>query len=128
MYREFSSKVLFIGFVAVLSCRVVAQTPSVSLSAASGAPGDRVTLTVSLSYNGGTRPAAVQWDLNYSIGDFIPSTGTFFSTGAAASAAGKSLACSSLTPGNVRCIVSGLKQNGNPGWRSCVANVSDSGH
>jgi hypothetical protein len=88
-----------------------AQTPSLSVSAGSGAPGDSVTLTVNLSYNGGTRPASVQWDLSYSTADLAPMNGTFFSTGPAATAAEKSVICNSPAYGTLRCLVSGLNKS-----------------
>jgi hypothetical protein len=88
----------------------MSQTPSLSLPGESGAPGASITLTVSLSYNGATRPAAVQWDLNYSTADLLLANGTFFSTGMVATAAGKSVTCGVPTSGIVRCIVWGLNK------------------
>ena len=108
MYRQFSLKTLAVWFSIVLIRCAEAQTPSLSLSGGSGAPGESVTLTVGMAYNGGTRPAAVQWDLNYSTADLAVGNGIFFSTGAAASATGKSVICSTPLTATVRCIVSGL--------------------
>jgi hypothetical protein len=110
MFRQFSLKILVFWFSIVLICCAEAQTPSLSLLGGSGAPGESVTLTVGITYNGGTRPAAVQWDLNYSTADLAVGNGIFFSTGAAASAAGKSVTCRTPQPGNVRCIVWGLNK------------------
>ncbi len=110
MYRQFSLKTLVFWFSIVLIRCADAQTPSLSLSGGSGAPGESVTLTVGMTYNGGTRPAAVHWDLNYSTADLAVGKGIFFSTAAAASAAGKSVSCSTPLLGKVRCIVWGLNK------------------
>jgi uncharacterized protein (TIGR03437 family) len=82
--------------------------PSISLSSASGAPGANVTMSVTLSSNSGTQPAALQWDLIYSPGDLTPAGTSFFSTGAAALAAGKLTSCGVAAPGDARCVVAGL--------------------
>ena len=87
-----------------------AQTPSLTLSRGSGATDGSITLTISINSNGGTRPAAVQWDLNYSQADLVLANGTFFSAGAAAISADKSVSCKTPAAGTVRCIVSGLNR------------------
>jgi hypothetical protein len=110
MSREYLVKSLAFGFWIIATGGSVAQTPSLSLLGRSGTPGDSITLTVSLSYNGATRPAAVQWDLNYSTADLLLANGTFFSTGMVATAAGKSVTCGVPTPGSVRCIVWGVNK------------------
>ena len=85
-----------------------AQTPSLSLSGGSGAPGATVTLGVSLSSNGGTQPASIQWDFGYSSTDLSPASGTYYATGAATSAAGKSATCNTISAGDIRCVVAGI--------------------
>ncbi len=105
-----SLNLLIVGFVASI-CFGAEQTPLLSLPDVSGGPGDSIMLAVNLSYNGGAQPAAVQWDLNYSTTDLLLADGAFFSIGAAASAAGKSVSCSVPNPGSIRCIVFGLNKN-----------------
>src|SRR6266849_1522919 len=100
----------------------VAQTPSLSLSGGSGVPGANVTLSVSLNSNGGTQPASVQLDFSYSSADLVPASGTYYATGAAASAAGKSATCSTISPGDIRCIVAGI--NTTPIGNGVVATVT----
>ena len=97
----------FISTIGFLAASAAAQTPSLSLSGASGAPGATVNLNVSLSPGTGA-PSAIQWDLTYATSDLTLETGTFYATGAAASGAGKSADCGSISAGNVRCIVAGL--------------------
>jgi hypothetical protein len=107
MCRQTLGKVLFLFIAALAVDRAMAQTASLGLSAASGAPGATVTLNVSLTTNG-TLPAAVQWDILYSTSDLSPGTGTFYATGAAATLAGKLATCSTLAAGDIRCVVAGL--------------------
>jgi FG-GAP-like repeat/Cohesin domain/FG-GAP repeat len=90
----------------VLAASAAAQPSSLSLSGAAGVPGSTVTVSVSLS-PGGTAPASVQWDLTYSTSDINPVAGTFYTTGAAASAAGKLADCGTISTGHVRCLVLG---------------------
>src|SRR5579863_371676 len=107
MCRRLSIWPLFIFLAIAAETRALAGTPSISLAAGSGAPGAQITLTVSLATNG-TLPAAVQWDLIYTSTDLGPAGGTFYATGAAATAAGKQASCNTVFPGDVRCIVAGL--------------------
>jgi len=99
---------VFLCVIAGITNRAAAQTPSLSLSGGSGAPGATVTLSVSLNSNGGTQPVSVQWDFNYSPTILSPASGTYFATGAAASAAGKSASCNNISAGDVRCLVAGI--------------------
>jgi Cohesin domain/FG-GAP repeat len=100
----------------------VAQTPSLSLSGGSGAPGANVTLSVSLNANGGTQPSSVQWDFSYSSAVLGPASGTYYATGATASAAGKSATCNTISPGDIRCVVAGM--NATPIGNGVVATVT----
>jgi len=102
-----------------------AQTASLTLTGGSGAPGSSVTLTVNLATNG-TLPAAVQFDLLYTPGDLSPASGSFFSTGGAASAAGKSASCSNPSAGDVRCVVAGFNTTaiGNGSLASVTFQIS----
>jgi hypothetical protein len=114
VYRQSWLRVLFLFVAPVLTNRVTlcrdsgaAQAGSLSLSSGSGAPGANVTLSVVFQSNG-TLPAAMQWDLTYSSSDLIPAAGTFYTTGAAASSAGKSVTCRLVSPGDVRCLAFGM--------------------
>src|SRR5580765_5037009 len=84
------------------------QTVSLSLSGGSGAPGATVTVGVGLSSSSGALPAAAQWDLLFVPSDLNPVSGTYYATGAAASAAGKIATCNLVSPGDIRCIVAGF--------------------
>src|SRR5579864_3300856 len=105
--RGFWTKVLLIGLTVAEGTHAWA-VPSISLSSGSGSPGANVTMSITLSSNGGTQPSGVQWDLVYSSGDLAPAGTTFFTTGAAALAAGKQATCNLIAPGAVRCVVVGL--------------------
>jgi hypothetical protein len=106
------SRAIFISTVAALVSNVGAQTPSLSLSGASGAPGTTITIPVSLNPGTGTAPASVQWDLTYSASDLSLVSGTYDTTGAAGSGAGKLADCNSISAGDVRCIISGINTTG----------------
>src|SRR5947207_12717506 len=84
------------------------QTVSLSLSGGSGAPGATVTVGVALNSSGGALPAAVQWDFIFVSSDLSPASGTFYATGVAALAAGKSATCNLISPGDLRCLVAGI--------------------
>jgi hypothetical protein len=105
---QYFRTILFICITAATANLAAAQTPSLSLSGGSGAPGASVTLTVSLNSNGGTPPAAIEWDFSYAGSVLSPGPGTYYTTGAAASAAGKSATCNVISAGDVRCVVAGL--------------------
>ena len=85
------------------------STSSLSLSGASGAPGSSVTLDMSLT-PAATAPSAIQFDVTYVTSDLTPVSGTFYTTGAAASGAGKTANCGAISASDVRCIISGLDQ------------------
>ena len=89
-----------------------AQNVALSLASGAGSPGTLVTLNVSLNAAIGNQPAGVQWTLNYSGGDF---SSVGFAAGGAATAAGKSVSCSSGS-GTSTCVVWGVNstliQNG----------------
>ena len=53
----------------------------------------------------------MQWDLIYSPGELTPAGTNFFTTGAAALAAGKLTSCNVVAPGDARCLVAGLDSN-----------------
>ncbi len=102
------TKVVLIGSLFAMGANATLQTPSLSLSTASGAPGSTFTLNVSLATGNSTLPVSTQWDLTYSTSDLNLVTGTFYATGVAASGAGKSVNCNIISAGDVRCIVSGI--------------------
>src|SRR5690349_1499556 len=98
---------LFVCLFSSLCSLAFAQNASLSLASASGAPGSTVTLPLSLS-TAGAQISGVQWTIAYSTADF---SGAAISVGSAADSAGKSVSCNTLTPGQYRCLVSGLNPN-----------------
>ena len=108
MGRWACSRLVFIGCLCAVVASATIQTPSLSLSGASGAPGATVTLNVSLDPATISTLSSVQWDLTYSSTDLSLVTGTYDGTGAAASGAGKLADCNSISAGDVRCVISGL--------------------
>ena len=83
-----------------------AQQATISLNSGSSAPGGTAHLNVSLA-SGGTQVSAVQWTMTYSPSDVASIS---VATGPAASAAGKTIACSSTTS-STTCIAYGMNQN-----------------
>jgi hypothetical protein len=85
------------------ACSAWAQTPSLSLSGGSGAPGANVSVVVSFVSNGA--PATgLQWTMNYSTGDFSSVT---TAASATATASGEVLSCSKGV-GQVTCLMINL--------------------
>ncbi len=107
VYRRNWLRAFFPFFAVACASHLGAQTGVLSLSSGTGAPGASLALSVSLQTHG-TLPAALQWDLIYPSGDLSVAAGTYYTTGAAASAAGKSVICQLVGPGDVRCLVTGL--------------------
>ena len=93
--------------VAVAAIPALAQSASLSLSSATGAPGGTATLSVTLATHG-VQIAGVQWDLLYTPPDLSPNGSSFYVTGGAATAAGKQTTCNIVSPGDVRCLVVGF--------------------
>jgi hypothetical protein len=96
------------GLVSATVGNATLQTPSLSVSGASGVPGETITLDVSLDIGTGTPAASVQWDLTYSASDLSLVTAPYSGTGSAAIGAGKLADCNSISPGDVRCVISGI--------------------
>jgi hypothetical protein len=101
---------IFLGFLSAFVASATVQTPSLSLSGASGVPGAMITLNVSLSPGAGDLAASVQWDLTFSSNDLILASGTYDGLGGAARGSGKLAYCNSISATDVRCIISGLNQ------------------
>jgi uncharacterized protein (TIGR03437 family) len=110
--QQIQMKIFLVCAMAAAVSTASAQTPSLSLAGGSGSPGGSVTVTVSLSANGGKQPASVEWDLTYVSADLGPGAGTYYTTGAAATAAGKQTQCNLVSPGDIRCLVAGLNSTG----------------
>ncbi|MGO9305746.1 MAG: cohesin domain-containing protein, partial [Candidatus Korobacteraceae bacterium] len=83
-----------------------AQTVSLGLGSGSGTPGSVVSLSLSVASTT-PQPASLQWTLSYATKDF---TGLTVTTGAATSAASKSVNCNSAS-GLLTCVVSGVNSN-----------------
>jgi hypothetical protein len=111
MHKLASTSIGLIGALALLTAGATAQTPALSLTGGSAAPGNDVTVGVNLT-PGSTPAASVQWDISYSSSVLSLVTAPYDSIGTAGSAAGKSAACNAISAGDVRCIISGLNTNG----------------
>src|SRR5579863_7641759 len=83
---------------------------SLSVSGATGLRGAYIALDLSLNGGGGAL-AAAQWDLNYSTADLSLAPGIYYFTGIAAGAAGKSVACNTISAGDLRCVAAGPDTN-----------------
>jgi hypothetical protein len=85
---------------------IYADSISLTLSSASGSPGQTVDLGLTL---GGTPQAAgLQWTLTYPAADL---SSILFSDGPAAIAADKSLQCGPNTNGSIICLIFGINTN-----------------
>jgi hypothetical protein len=82
---------------------MLAQQAIVSLGSSSISPGGQANLAVTLAANGGPTPAGLQWTMTYSQADIV---GFNAVVNSAASAAGKTISCSSA-PGATTCLLSG---------------------
>src|SRR5215472_4213246 len=106
VYSSRCTRVLLTSVVAVGAAW--AQTVALSSTGGSGAPGATVSVDVGLVSSGGAQPAAVQWDLFFVPSDLGLASGTYYVTGAAAGAAGKTATCNLVAPGDIRCLVAGF--------------------
>ena len=79
-----------------------------SVSAASGAPGDTISIEVSLNCPLRQAPAALKWNLIFPAQLFEIESGPVI--GAAVKASGKSLSCTSAREYSYSCIVFGGRQ------------------
>ena len=95
---------LFVLFAVSVGNVANAQGISLAIGSAAAAPGTSTTLNLSMTATGGAQPDGVQWSLGYSVTDV---SSIAVSAGAAATGAGKSLACSNGT-GNVTCLLYGV--------------------
>ncbi len=96
-----------VPFVVICSASVsFGQSVSLSLPQTVIPPGGAVTIDIRMA--GGAQPASVQWSLAFADSDFAFASIT---PGAAATAAGKTLACHGAA-GAQTCAVSGLNLNG----------------
>src|ERR1700733_2294330 len=93
----------------------LAQGVALSLSSASGAPGQPVVLNLSLNATGDL-PESTEWTVNYSTSDFTAATFALGSAGA-----GKSLSCNNGA-GTATCLVWGLDSTPIP--NNVVASVT----
>src|SRR5579863_2068454 len=91
----------------LLPIQAPCQSTAISLSAGPGTVGGTIVVSVSLPA-GSAALASLQWDLTYTASELAPISCTYYATGAAATAAGKSAICTSLSAGAVRCLIVGL--------------------
>jgi len=106
--RTTAQAIVMVGLVMGFSTHIWAAQTSLSVSGASGVPGSNVTLALSLANATGLSPAAIQWDLEYASSDLSLAQGSYYATGGAAAAAGKSAICQMISAGDIRCLVAGL--------------------
>ena len=118
----FSVRNISFTLMAVLSAGLLyGQSDSLTLSSGVSAPGGTVTLNLSLSIPAGQQPAGMQWTFTYPAAA-IASASTV--TGAAATAAGKSVLCNGSS-GIYTCLVSGT--NSSPISGGVIASITFSG-
>jgi hypothetical protein len=96
---------------------VLAQT--LTLVPANSNPGTSVSMNLALV--GGGAPAALQWNLSYPTAAVTSIT---VSTGAAATAAGKTVMCAPAGTGTYACVLAGLNQNGIADGTVATANIT----
>jgi uncharacterized protein (TIGR03437 family) len=113
MYKAKSSGLLLLNLlasgslVAASSGLAMAQQVALSLGSAIASPGRSVSLKLSLKTSGGAQPNALQWTMAYPASAVSTVNVT---PGAAATAASKSVTCSS-SAGRTICIVFGANDN-----------------
>ena len=92
------------------STSVVYQNPLVTYSISSGTTNSAgvVVLNISIASHTAKLPAGLQFDLTYSAGDV---SGVGFTAGSAATAAGKSITCSIVSAGDLRCLIAGINSS-----------------
>lgn len=95
-----------IGFGLILCHSTDAQVTT-SISSGSALAGQSVVLNVTSQDTGSTAPAALQWSMNYPAADI---SSVSVAVGPSASAAGKTVACSSGASATT-CVVYGMNQN-----------------
>jgi len=101
--------VLLVGLIllSVTSTPANAQQVAVSLGSGISVPGGTLAMDVSLTTSGGAQPAVFQWTMSYSAADIASVSVT---DGPTATAAGKSILCSSAS-GSTVCVAYGVNQN-----------------
>lgn len=93
-------------FACLLIASLCASAQSLRLSPAEGAPGDPISLTLSLSASSDSPPAALQWELVYPARLLAPATPEA-TLDPAVSKAGKTLNCAARNSYTTICILSG---------------------
>jgi hypothetical protein len=91
---------LFTLFLFLTGLLASAQNVTYTIGSNSAARGSTTTLTISIT---GNEPAGLQWTLDYNATDI---SGITVTPGSAATAAGKSVSCSSAS-GSITCLVAG---------------------
>jgi hypothetical protein len=85
-------------------CLAAGQTIGLSMGSAAAAAGGSTSLNLSLTASAGAQAAGLEWDISYSPTDVSSITIT---PGAAATSAGKTVACSTRT-GSMTCLLYGV--------------------
>jgi hypothetical protein len=107
----------------VLSAFVCCQADgqiAISLSSGTGIPGATTALNINLNAST-SQPAMLQWEMNYSPADISLIT---VSAGTSATLAGKTVICSSIGTGRIRCLVYGMNGTPVPSGTVAVATVA----
>ena len=102
-FRVSYSGLLFVAVLAMAAAGASGQD-TVILSSGSAAPGNTVSLDLSISVVSGSAPASLEWTYSYSAGDF---TAVSVVAGPAAVAAGKFVSCNG-SPGSYTCLLFGI--------------------
>src|SRR5260370_24068596 len=79
---------------------------ALQVSSASGVPGEKVELVISLDSPAGSAPVALQWEIIFPV-QILEDGGNGPETGRAASDSGKSLTCNRRRPYSYVCILVG---------------------
>ncbi len=99
------------GIICLLFAAAASQAMAQQITIASGSgnavPGGTVTLGLSLASTGGALPVAVQWTISYPAAVVVSASVV---AGSSATAAGKSVSCSS-TVGATTCLAYGANDN-----------------
>ena len=117
-FRFCRSPFFFVLLVISFHCLALGQTIGLSVGSATVAAGGSTLLNLSLTESGGAQPAGLEWALGYSPANVSSITVT---AGAAATSAGKTIACSTGT-GGLTCLLYGV--NSAPISNGVVAQIA----
>src|SRR5579872_1074836 len=109
-------RILRYAVIGLLACAAVTgQTVNMSLTSASGTPGNTVPLNLQLNAPAGSSPATIEWTVNAPVSDVQSITAV---AGPTATAASKSILCSGNT-----CVIYGINATPIANGTVAVLNV-----